>query len=166
MSIQSNINQGLAIGAALLSQTPRAAEVKETKAAMKELKGIAKADEVLLKGAAFGAKARALAAEAPKLGGKPGAGAKYWGIAAKTDEKAVSNAERALELKIKLGTATYEDYAMLEERRRTLANEQAKSKAQSKVSQKQEMNAYIKGVTSDYMKLLKEKNNGNNKTNN
>lgn len=42
MSIQSNINQGLAIGAGLLSQTPRAAEVKEKKAATNELKGITK----------------------------------------------------------------------------------------------------------------------------
>ena len=166
MSIQSNINQGLAIGAALLSQTPRAAEVKEKKAAIKELKGIAKTDESLLQGAAFGAKTRALLAETPGLGGKPGAGAKHWGVAARIDEKAVSNAERAIELKTKLGTATYQDYAMLEERRRTLANEQAKSKAQSKVSQKQEMNAYIKGVSSDYIKLLKEENNGNNKTSN
>lgn len=166
MSIQSNINQGLAVGTALLSQTPKAAEVKETKAATKELKGIAKADKELLEGAAFGAKARALVTEAPELGGEPGAGAKEWGIAAQTTERSVSNAERALELKTKLGTATYEDYAMLEERRRILADERAKSKVQSKISQKKEMKDYIKGVTTNYMNLLKEGNNGNNKTSN
>lgn len=42
MSIQSNINQGLAVGTALLSQTPLAAEVKEKRAATKELEGITK----------------------------------------------------------------------------------------------------------------------------
>lgn len=42
MSIQSNINQGLGVGTALLSQTPLAEEVKEKRAATKELEGITK----------------------------------------------------------------------------------------------------------------------------
>ena len=65
MSIQSNINQGLAIGAALLSQTPRAAEVKEKKAAMKEKKTLTTAKEDLKK--AFSSDYNKLAKSFPSI---------------------------------------------------------------------------------------------------
>lgn len=154
MSIQSNINQGIAIGAALLSQTPRAAEVKETKAAMKEKKTLTTAKEDLKK--AFSSDYKKLA-----KGRDPKEREVYL-------EKTADIEKRLGDINIKLGEGEEAagHYAILGQTRRAIANQKAKEIAIDKVSQKQEMNDYIKGVSSDYMKLLKEENNGNNKTSN
>lgn len=185
MSIQSNINQGLAIGAALLSQTPRAAEVKEKKAAMKELKGITKqsqatqesfkqATQNLYKDYGEIDENNPSPSQEPQLneeglkkfkelrkdvyGTMEGLQSRAYELYTKQGQAAPSSLEKILRIRETLNNTN------IEKIRRTLANERARSKAQSKASQKQEMNSYIKGVSSDYMKLLKEENNGNNKT--
>lgn len=154
MSIQSNINQGLAIGAALLSQTPRAAEVKEKRAAMKEKKTLTTAKKDLK--TAYSSNGTKLA-----IGRDPKEREVYL-------EKTADIENRLGDINIKLGEGEEAagHYAILGQTRRAIANQKAKEIATDKASQKQEMNAYIKGVSSDYMKLLKEENNGNNKTSN
>ena len=154
MSIQSNINQGLAIGTALLSQSQRVDEVKETKAARKEKKTLITAKEDLKK--AFSSDDKKLA-----KGRDPKEREVYL-------EKVADIEKRLGDINIKLGEGEEAagHYALLGLARRSIANQKAKEIAANKVSQKKEINAYIKGVKSDYMNLLKEGNNGNNKTSN
>ena len=137
MSIQSNINQMVGIGAALISQSPAAKQRQETISTQKELKNLEKIDTGTLEGPAFGAKARALTAEAF---GDIEKARNEWIIGSETTKKGISIAERALELKNKLGKSTYEDYSMIESRKATLRSEQEKIKRLNKILEQRTQN--------------------------
>ena len=137
MSIQSNINTMMAVGTAIASQNPAIKQRQEDLAIQKELKNLEKIDTATLEGPAFGAKARALTAEAF---GDIEKARNEWIIGSETTKKGIRIAERALELKNKLGKSTYEDYSMIESRKATLQSAQEKIKRLNKILEQRTQN--------------------------
>lgn len=153
MSIQSNINQGLAVGAALLSQTPRAAEVKETKAAMKDVKTKTEQKGKLLEPMADAAWERAdikqeyAAAQKAKDKDKMAELEYQYEQSKKTQigaqEAAMDLEKDILKSNIKLGQAGYDDFRKIESQRMTLANLKAESLIDLKKEQKAKRRTFM-----------------------
>lgn len=146
MSIQSNINQGLAIGAALLSQTPRADEVKEKRAAMRDVKTKTEQKEKLLEPMADAAWERAnikqeyASAKKDKDKDRMAELEYQYGQSQKTQigaqEAAMGLEQDILKSNIKLGQADYNDFRNIESQRMTLATLKAESLIDLKKEQK------------------------------
>lgn len=173
MSIQSNINQALGVGTALLTQSPRAEKIRETKALQRIEKGLT---------AEYGATKTELShfkelKEADKLSPSDieyyetqiapkmhSQGQELNRVRAKLNPRSAQKGvmegyEKGVEM-------THFSSEIEGIKRRMIANEKAQAAIKSKTSQNKEMKNYIRGVASDYMSLLKEDGDGRNKTSN
>lgn len=148
MSIQSNINQGLGIGTALLSQTGLAAATKEKVAAKRELKSIDKTQKTL-----------------SEL--KPSSGEEATHGDIQQADSLTGILQRKYQLALKTGNIQAAQDAIglmdeMEDVNASYANMRAQTKVKDRQRQKQNIQAYIHSASSDYMKLLKEDKNANN----